>query len=593
MEQVEVEVAQQQGLVKDPRYYVELVKAIYNGDWEAAKAFFDFDPWSLTAKITEGHGTPLHVAISSSRSPEFIRRLVDLLPHASLGTAKPITGLTALHFAAMVGNVEAAQILVHKSPELLQQRASSAASFDLPVTAAARYGQRDAVTYLLSVTPDHTWRPLTDDALLPVNDGVMLLNLLILDDFYGLALHLLRRFPSLARGREKFTDGRAVIITLAQRPQAFPSGTRIGHCRRFWRHCKSSLLKVCKKTTFATTMEIGKEHTQVMDLVRFLISEILKAATTAEVKTLLAPAISLAAMSGISEIVKEIVKAYPMAMWFVDTQGRDIFHVAVLYRQEEVFNIMYQMSAAKTLAAAFVNPTTGDNLLHMASKLGPTEKIPGAALQLQRELQWFNEVEKIVQHTFREMKNNELDTPSEIFTKHHETLIEQGEKWMKDTANSCSLVAALVVTVAFAAAFTLPGGQKDDGTPNYLKEPSLMVFLAADTLALFSSSTSLLMFLGILTSRYSEKDFLRSLPMKMGIGLLTLFLSIAAMLIAFGASLHLVLYHNVNWIMVPIGLVASVPSLLFAFLQFPLLVELLFSTFGPSIFGKQSDEIIM
>ncbi|CAI0455720.1 unnamed protein product [Linum tenue] len=45
--------------------------------------------------------------------------------------------------------------------------------------------------------------------------------------------------------------------------------------------------------------------------------------------------------------------------------------------------------------------------------------------------------------------------------------------------------------------------------------------------------------------------------------------------------------------MVPIGLVASVPSLLFAFLQFPLLVELLFSTFGPSIFGKQSDEIIM
>ncbi|CAI0455718.1 unnamed protein product [Linum tenue] len=164
---------------------------------------------------------------------------------------------------------------------------------------------------------------------------------------------------------------------------------------------------------------------------------------------------------------------------------------------------------------------------------------------------------------------------------------------MKDTANSCSLVAALVVTVAFAAAFTLPGGSKDDGTPNYLNKPSLMVFLAADTLALFSSSTSLLMFLGILTSRYSEKDFLRSLPMKMGIGLLTLFLSIAAMLIAFGASLHLVLYHNVNWIMVPIGLVASVPSLLFAFLQFPLLVELLFSTFGPSIFGKQSDEIIM
>ncbi|CAI0392194.1 unnamed protein product [Linum tenue] len=163
---------------------------------------------------------------------------------------------------------------------------------------------------------------------------------------------------------------------------------------------------------------------------------------------------------------------------------------------------------------------------------------------------------------------------------------------MKDTALSCSVVAALVVTVVFAAAFTLPGGANDKGVPIYINNGPFIVFVAADILALFSGSTSLLMFLGIMTARYSERDFLRSLPMKMGIGLFALFLSIAAMMTAFGASLHIILYHKVRWILAPIGLVASVPSILFAFLQFPLLAEVVLSTFGPSIFGKQSDEII-
>ncbi|CAI0549013.1 unnamed protein product [Linum tenue] len=78
----------------------------------------------------------------------------------------------------------------------------------------------------------------------------------------------------------------------------------------------------------------------------------------------------------------------------------------------------------------------------------------------------------------------------------------------------------------------------------------------------------------------------------MGIGLLALFSSIAAMLAAFGASLHIVLSRKMRWIFALIGMVAYVPSILFVFLQFPLLVELVFSRFGPSIFGNQSDEII-
>lgn len=208
-------------------------------------------------------------------------------------------------------------------------------------------------------------------------------------------------------------------------------------------------------------------------------------------------------------------------------------------------------------------------------------------------LNFMQEVEKVVQPSYKELTNKDRQTPRMVFTAEHKDLVEKGEKWMKDTATSCATVAALVVTVVFAAAFTVPGGNNSDvGIPIYLNETSFMIFAVSDALGLFSSSTSLLMFLGILTSRYSEEDFLRALPMRLSIGLIALFFSIASMLTAFTAAFHLVLFHRVRWITIPIGLLACAPVTLFALLQFPLLVEIVSSTFGPSIFYKQSEEII-
>ncbi|KAJ8756074.1 hypothetical protein K2173_024621 [Erythroxylum novogranatense] len=233
-----------------------------------------------------------------------------------------------------------------------------------------------------------------------------------------------------------------------------------------------------------------------------------------------------------------------------------------------------------------------DNLLHLAGRLEPSNRISGAALQMQRELQWFKEVENIVRPSFKERENNEGKTPREVFTEEHKELVVKGEEWMKSTASSCTVVAALVVTVVFAAAFTLPGGNNSNGTPVYLHDLSFLIFTVSNALGLFASSTSVLMFLGILTSRYSEEDFLRALPMRMCIGLITLFLSMAFMLAAFSCSLHIVLVHRLKWVAAPIILLAGIPVTLFGFLQFPLLVEIVSSTFGPSIFRRQGKEII-
>jgi hypothetical protein len=151
------------------------------------------------------------------------------------------------------------------------------------------------------------------------------------------------------------------------------------------------------------------------------------------------------------------------------------------------------------------------------------------------------------------------------------------------------VVGALIVTIMFAAAFTVPGGNNQDtGFPLFLNKKLFMLFIISDALSLFSSSASVLMFLGILTSRYAEDDFLESLPRKMIIGLSTLFFSIAAMMIAFSTSL-LIMLHGQSWIFIPVICLASVPITLFVLMQFPLLADMFISTYGPGIFDKQME----
>ncbi|XP_028771269.1 ankyrin repeat-containing protein NPR4-like [Neltuma alba] len=159
---------------------------------------------------------------------------------------------------------------------------------------------------------------------------------------------------------------------------------------------------------------------------------------------------------------------------------------------------------------------------------------------------------------------------------------------MKDTATSCSVVGALIVTIMFAADFTVPGGNdQTSGHPIFLKEKLFRVFLILDAVS-FASTSSVLTFLGILTSHYVEDDFLYSLSTKLIIGLSALFLSIATMMIAFSSAIIIMSQQNSSpfWAFLPVIMLASVPITIFVLLQFPLLVDTIYSTYGPCIFRK-------
>ncbi|KAL7207246.1 hypothetical protein ACSBR1_029248 [Camellia fascicularis] len=180
-------------------------------------------------------------------------------------------------------------------------------------------------------------------------------------------------------------------------------------------------------------------------------------------------------------------------------------------------------------------------------------------------------------------------TPTEVFIDKHKELVKEGEQWMKDRANAYSVVAALIATVMFTAAITVPGGSNDNGVPKFNKRASFVIFSIFDDLALFSSMTSMSLFLSILTSRYAADDFLVTLPRRLLFGLLTLFLSILSTMIAFGAILCIVFEKSCEaWIIISAFVLPGIPVCLFAFVQSPLLLDMFKSTYG-SIFLKQSD----
>lgn len=85
------------------------------------------------------------------------------------------------------------------------------------------------------------------------------------------------------------------------------------------------------------------------------------------------------------------MRHYPDIVWFKDSYGLNLFLYAVNQRQEKIFSLIYNMGAKKNILATAWDKLH-NNMLHHAAYRAPTSRlnlIPGAALQMQRELQWF------------------------------------------------------------------------------------------------------------------------------------------------------------------------------------------------------------
>nr|XP_029144886.1 uncharacterized protein LOC112711573 [Arachis hypogaea] len=543
--------------------YEALLRAVRNGDIHSTRKFLKDDPEALNAKITLYGERALHVAAMFGHL-HIVKYLMELISEKDLDELLNNFGHSVLLYATFSWdesiNIKIAKYLVDKNQRLPAIAATS--NYWLPVTWALKLGQIQTCRYLYSVTPF--------EALLPENgnQGANLLALCYYSKMFDLALDLVRRCPRLVTRSGTF--GNNFLVILAKTPFSYPQ-------LPFWKRWLYSRIQVHLEPPsslnqvvipVSETNQTRQHHNKgslacppgiMKEIHEAKLSDeqarvLLRAACNAisleneeEIsKSRMSEAILMAAQRGNATFIVEALKAQFSLLWTWNKDERRIFSVAVQYRQASVYNLLHGLTLKPSFPSSY--DAYGNYMLHMAGMLAPPEQlnpIPGALLQMQRELQWFKEVESITPPNIKQQLNKDNLTPRELFTKEHKELVKEGEKWTKGTAGSCGVVAALVATITFAAAFTIPGGNDQrKGYPIFLYKNLFMLFIISDAVSLFSFTTSLLMFLGLLTSRYAEDDFLKSLPTKLIVGLSAMFISLATMMAVFCTTLFLMLQHR-------------------------------------------------
>ncbi|RDX77181.1 Ankyrin repeat-containing protein, partial [Mucuna pruriens] len=298
-------------------------------------------------------------------------------------------------------------------------------------------------------------------------------------------------------------------------------------------------------------------------------------------KKMLETPILIAAKNGVTEMVEKIMELFPVAVHDIDAKKKNIVLLAVENRQTYLYDFLLKKKNLKESIFRKVD-NEGNSALHLAAKLGDYKPwlIPGEALQMHWEIKWYLFVKESMPPHFFRRYNNENKRPRDIFSETHKELARSGGEWLKKTSESCSLVAALIATVAFSTSTTVPGDFKNDtGTPTLEDKPEFRAFAISSLIALCCSVTSLVLFLSILTSRYQERDFGKYLPRKLILGLTSLFMSIASIMVCFCTGHFFVLKDKLRSAAFPVYAVTCLPVTLFALAQFPLYIDLIWATF--------------
>ncbi|KAI3903926.1 hypothetical protein MKW92_047369 [Papaver armeniacum] len=629
-------------VIRKAEYYPDRNDLLHAGDCEKTIEFLKNNPEVVNQGVTHRSHTVLHIAIFDKRGMKLIEEIVKLMSPELLEYKAGQYDCTALHYAAQYGNFKAIVLLVNKNPRLpLLRDKRGFTPLDIALQNVSIY-QKEVVEYLYSVTKDvEDGNPFSGD------EGASTFCELIQAYFYDIALFLVMKFPTLATTKSN-RFGMCGLEMIVRRPFAFQSGTKL----TWWHNLIYSLIQVDMKTTciqsgehaecpirdeenpapenldskkieesskvpssttfkglvipYYLTRAIGIEHLykqklvhqQANALIKQILGDICKSTTLLSFLRDNPNIMKKAIKHGIIEFVAECLEK-DNDLIFYKIKVENMLQMAITERKEMIVTFICKTAERLGYKNYLVSKRDADNntILHCAAKLAPLAQlslVSGAALQMQREMQWFKGIKRILRESDRHTRNEKGDTAEFIFTEEHKDLVKEGRDWLKDTSGSCMIVGALIATVAFAAAFTVPGGNISDsnsamnGTPIFLGQSSFTVFAVSDALALFSSITSVLMFLAIYTSRFAEGDFLKSLPQKLIFGLATLFISMVAILVAFGASLLIVVGSKFSEALIPITLFGCCPLALFAWLQLPLFVEMVRTTYWGGLFKKHA-----
>ncbi|KAK6249729.1 hypothetical protein SCA6_003734, partial [Theobroma cacao] len=390
-----------------------LLQNISSGDLVSVNKFLNNYSFPLNCEFLH-YRSVLHAAIVLGQLKIF-KLLVSFVSDEDLHLTDN-NGNTAMSFAAMHGNTEIAECLFKRNQKLVTTVNLQGGT---PVLQACTGGHKDTLGYLYSVTPI--------DFLLSENKihGSRLLNACILYKQFDVAFDLIRQCPAISLN----IDINFIPLVGLTEKSLYLSGSRLAFWQRWIYYClkenkppastyaftyisgrrqsegnKSVTTQVAKQLLglgsnllnmfgIKQIYDLKSDHANAMELLR----RIAKYISTLDKAQILEGAVRYAmigaAKLGVTEFIIEMWKANPDVMSFTDDHGRNIFMIAAIYRQEKVVSLICGIPALTGQLLPYVD-IYGNALLHLAAELGPDSEakltqISGAALQMQRELQWF------------------------------------------------------------------------------------------------------------------------------------------------------------------------------------------------------------
>ncbi|PWA37295.1 Ankyrin repeat-containing protein [Artemisia annua] len=515
------------------RDYIDIAIPLYRasiaGDWHELARLIKHREHRLSYSITKNKETALHIA-AMGQSTGFLKKLVNQMSKKDMALQN-VHGNTPLCLAAISGNVGMAKIILEKDPSMLTTRGDKDM---MPLCLAALHGNHDMVTFLYHKLP------LPMDPAWSDNDWYQIFLRCIEADCFDVALQILKdhRNKSKLISEEK-QNVREVMRELAQKRNAFHD-IRPHPIKRIFTSAQTSEATQLLKNILE---QIVKEHGHDFDDIF--------GDSYSQHQTIF----HIAAKTGNAKFLIELLHLFPDLIWKINNQHHTIFHIAVKYRHKSIYNLLYEIGSMKDMITRLID-IEDYNMLHLAALLP---------------------IEAMVPPSYRKMKTKWGETPHDIFTKKHKQLCDEGERWIKSTVNQSMVAAALISTIGFSVAFSIPGGyNQNTGFPMFHQNKVFIIYVVLDALSFILSSVSILMFLSIMTSRFSEEDFLE-LPRKLMLGQATLLLSIFTVMAAFSVSFF-VTFHNKLPIL--IGILTTIPVVLLAGQQYSLLINAFRSVYG-------------
>ncbi|KAL4337033.1 uncharacterized protein [Arachis hypogaea] len=219
-----------------------------------------------------------------------------------------------------------------------------------------------------------------------------------------------------------------------------------------------------------------------------------------------------------------VLSANPLSMRAIhekSPKGKNIVLVALENRQTSIVEELRKFSEWDNMIQSVDDE--GNNALHLAAMYGHTA-IPWYVSSAAMQMHWYclvsnigtenldstlclAYVKEIVSANLIFKDNNKGEISGENFIESHKELVREGSEWLRNTAESCSVMASLIEGVSFTTSGNISVGNNNNDMPNLEGKLSFDTFAMLSLVALCFSISVLIVFLSILTSRQQSKDY--------------------------------------------------------------------------------------